>query len=126
MCSGSAPKLRAMAGSAVATTVLSRFCISRAHATMSAVSRTRRGPATGLARVGAASVAAWWSGLRGSGDQDGAARRAARLERRVRLGGVLQREGLVDADLHCAGLHGLEQVRGGGGEVLGLRGVGGQ
>ena len=44
MCSGSAPNARAMVGSAVATTVPSRFCMNSAHATISAVSRTSASP----------------------------------------------------------------------------------
>ena len=43
MRKGSEPKARAMAGSAVATTVPSRFCMNRAQATMVAVRRVRPG-----------------------------------------------------------------------------------
>ena len=70
---------RAMVGSAVAITVLSRFCISSAHATMSAVSRMRRGPATGAGEGGGGAGGGVW--LRAQGMQDGAAGGAARFER---------------------------------------------
>ena len=45
MCTGSAPNARAMVGSAVAITVLSKFCMNSAAATISDISRSEGSPA---------------------------------------------------------------------------------
>ena len=49
ICSGGAWKLRAIAGSAVAITVESRFCINKAVAIITAISRMRPSDITGSA-----------------------------------------------------------------------------
>src|SRR5262249_23510168 len=137
-------------------TVLSRFCMNSAQATISAVRRVRRAMAMGAwaARAGvdsfiAASIVPDAAGekpaapgkraLRGryritakappdpaSRNQDGAACRAPCLQRRMSGCGIAQRESLVHADGDGALLHHVKQLGRRPFKVGALRGVGGE